>query len=100
MHDVIKNYIDGEWVGAGKTTKNVNPATAESLGEVVVSGRAEAEQAVAAAKRALPAWRRTPAPRRGEVLARAAIEMATRKEELARALTLEEGKTLGESLGE
>src|SRR5439155_10791781 len=57
-------------------------------------------RAIAAAKRALPAWRRTPAPRRGELLARAAIEMAKRKDELARALTLEEGKTLGESLGE
>jgi acyl-CoA reductase-like NAD-dependent aldehyde dehydrogenase len=100
MHELIKNFIDGEWVGAARTTKNVNPATGESLGEVVVSGREEAERAVAAAKAALPAWRKTPAPRRGELLARAAIEMQKRKEELARALTLEEGKMLGESLGE
>ena len=100
MHELIKNFIDGEWVGAAKTTKNINPATGESLGDVVVSGREEAERAIAAAKRALPEWRRTPAPRRGELLARAAVEMQKRKEELARALTLEEGKTLGESLGE
>ena len=51
-------------------------------------------------RRRCPAWRRTPAPRRGEILARAAVEMHQRKDELARALTLEEGKTLGESLGE
>ena len=100
MHELIKNFIDGEWVGAARTTKNINPATGESLGEVVVSGKEEAERAIAAAKRALPAWRRTPAPRRGEMLARAAVEMIKRKDELARALTLEEGKTLGESLGE
>ncbi|MDB4964384.1 MAG: aldehyde dehydrogenase [Myxococcales bacterium] len=100
MHELIKNYIDGEWVGASRSTKNINPATGESLGEVVVSGREEALKAVEAAKRAFPAWRRTPAPRRGELLARVAIEMAKRKEELARALTLEEGKTIGESLGE
>jgi alpha-ketoglutaric semialdehyde dehydrogenase len=100
MHELIKNFIGGEWVGASKTTKNFNPSTGESLGEVVVSGREEAEKAIAAAKAALPNWKRTPAPRRGEVLARAAVEMTKRKEELARALTLEEGKTLGESLGE
>ena len=100
MHELIKNFIDGEWVGAPRTTKNINPATGESLGEVVVSGREETERAIAAAKRALPEWRRTPAPRRGELLARAAVEMHKRKEELARALTLEEGKTLGESMGE
>src|SRR5271167_3038478 len=100
MHELIKNFIDGEWVGATKTIKNINPATGESLGDVVVSGTKEAEQAIAAAKRAFPAWRRTPAPRRGEILVRAAVEMARRKDELARALTLEEGKTLGESQGE
>ena len=100
MHELIKNFIDGEWVGAARTTRNINPATGESLGEVVVSGRQEAERAIAAAKAALPAWRRTPAPRRGELLARVAVEMQKRKEELARALTLEEGKTIGESRGE
>lgn len=100
MHELIRNFIDGEWVGAARTARNINPATGESLGEVVVSGREEVERAVAAARAALPAWRKTPAPRRGELLARAAVEMQKRKEELARALTLEEGKTLGESLGE
>ncbi|MFI5289200.1 MAG: aldehyde dehydrogenase family protein [Polyangia bacterium] len=101
-HELIKNFINGEWVPArsGRTTANINPATGESLGEVVVSGREEAEAAVKAAKAALPSWRRTPAPRRAEILAKAAIEMGRRKEELARALTLEEGKTLSESLGE
>src|SRR4051812_42530645 len=100
MHELIRNFINGEWVAGGRTIKNVNPATGESLGEVVVSGRDEAEAAIAAAKAALPGWKRTPAPKRGDLLARAAVEMLRRKEELARALTLEEGKTLGESLGE
>ena len=102
MHELIRNFINGEFVASksNKTAKNMNPATGEPLGDVVVSGREEAESAIAAAKAALPAWRRTPAPKRGELLAKAAIEMARRKEELARALTLEEGKTLGESLGE
>ncbi len=102
MHEPIRNFIDGEFVAArtNKSARNLNPATGEALGEVVVSGREDAEAAIAAAKAALPGWRRTPAPRRGELLARAAVEMIRRKDELARALTLEEGKTLGESLGE
>ena len=45
MHELIKNFIDGEWVGAAKTIKNINPATGESIGDVVASGKAEAEQA-------------------------------------------------------
>jgi acyl-CoA reductase-like NAD-dependent aldehyde dehydrogenase len=102
MHELIGNFIEGKWQAAksGKTTRNINPATGESLGEVVVSGREDAEAAIAAAKAALPAWRKLPAPKRGEILARAALEMQRRKDELARALCLEEGKTLGESGGE
>jgi acyl-CoA reductase-like NAD-dependent aldehyde dehydrogenase len=100
MHELICNLINGEWVRTAKTQKNLNPANGEAIGEVVVSGREDALAAVAAAKAALPAWKRTPAPKRAEILAKAAVEMARRKEELARALTLEEGKTYGESLGE
>jgi aldehyde dehydrogenase (NAD+) len=102
MHELIGNFIGGVWAPSkgGKTAKNLNPATEEPIGEVTVSTREDAEAAVAAAKAALPGWRRTPAPKRGEILARAALEMTRRKEELARALTLEEGKTLGEALGE
>ncbi len=101
-HDVIQNLINGEWVGArsGRTIPNINPATGEPIGQVVMSGREEAEAAVRAAKAALPGWRRTPAPRRGEILARAAALLTARKEELATALTLEEGKTLQEARGE
>jgi aldehyde dehydrogenase (NAD+) len=102
MHELIGNFIGGEWTRAisGKTIPNINPANGESIGEVVASGREDALAAVAAARAALPAWRRTPAPRRGDIIARAALEMARRKDELARALTLEEGKPLGEAAGE
>ena len=101
-HGTIVNFINGEWTagGATRTIANINPATGESLGEVIVSGRAEAEAAVSAAKAASAAWRRTPAPKRGDILLKAAELMIARKEELATALTLEEGKTLGESRGE
>ena len=100
-HKTIGNLINGEWsTGSLKTIQNIDPASGESLGEVVVSGKAEVEAAIAAAKAAFPAWKKTPAPKRGEILMKAAAEMTRRKDELARAMTLEEGKTLGESAGE
>jgi alpha-ketoglutaric semialdehyde dehydrogenase len=100
-HKTIGNFINGEWMtGSLKTIQNVDPASGEPLGDVVVSSKAEVEAAIAAAKAALPAWKKTPAPKRGEILAKAALEMARRKDELARAMTLEEGKTLTESAGE
>jgi len=99
-HELIKNWINGEWVGAARSAKNVNPATEEAIGEVVVSGREEAQAAIAAAKAAFPGWKRTPAPKRGSILLKAALEMTRRKDELALALCLEEGKTVGEAGGE
>lgn len=101
QHKTIGNFINGEWsTGSLKTVHNIDPATGESLGEVVMSTKAEVEAAIAAAKAAYPAWRKTPAPKRGDILTKAALEMARRKDELARAMTLEEGKTLGEAAGE
>ncbi len=100
-HKTIGNFINGEWsVGSLKTTHNINPATEQSIGEVVVSTKAEVEAAIASAKAAFPAWKKTPAPKRGEILFKAAEEMRRRRDELARAMTLEEGKTLGEAAGE
>jgi aldehyde dehydrogenase (NAD+) len=101
--DTTCNHIDGHWVApAGAALiDNVNPADRRQvLGQSPDSPRAVACEAVAAAERAFPAWRRVPAPQRGKVVAEAARLMADRRLEIARALTLEEGKTLTESLGE
>lgn len=65
-----------------------------------MSTRDEARSAIDAAAKALPAWRDTPAPVRGNLIMKAAQLMTARREELARALTMEEGKTLSESRGE
>ena len=97
------NYINGAWVASAsaRTADNINPAnTSDIIGTVRLSTRAEAQQAVAAAQAAFPAWRRTPAPARGRILARWARLMEDYKEELAQILTREEGKTLAESRGE
>jgi alpha-ketoglutaric semialdehyde dehydrogenase len=98
-----RNYINGKWVESRPANyfERRNPA---NLDEVVVctpvSTREELRAAVASAKAAFPAWRDTPAPVRGRVLTRAAVLMEQQKEDLARLLTREEGKTFRESLGE
>jgi aldehyde dehydrogenase (NAD+) len=100
--DLIRNYIGGQWQAAasGRTQDNLNPASGAVLGQVVASGAGEVAAAVQAAKAALPEWRSLPAPRRGEILFRAAGILRRRKDEVARALTQEEGKSLSDAGGE
>ncbi len=101
--EIYRNYINGRWVEstAERFLENKNPAnTDEVLGLMPLSSRDEARAAIRAAVEAFDKWRRVTAPARGSYVARAAEAMRRRKEELAEALTREEGKTLRESLGE
>ena len=98
-----KNYINGQWVdsSSGKSIPNVNPAnTDDIIGHAPQSTREEAKAAVEAAKAAFPGWRNTAAPARGRILAKMVQLCHERKEEIARMMTREEGKTLSESRGE
>ncbi len=97
------NYIAGAWVPArsGRTFENRNPAdTRELIGTFADSGPEDVEQAVAAARAAFPAWRALPAPKRGEILFRAAEILVRRKEDFARDMTREMGKVLAETRGD
>jgi alpha-ketoglutaric semialdehyde dehydrogenase len=100
---LCKNFINGEWVES-KSTKifeRRNPAnTDEVVARIALSTREEMKRAIAAAKAAFPAWRDTPAPQRGKILFKVVRIMEDQKEELARLLTREEGKTLKDALGE
>jgi len=101
--DIYRNFIGGKWVESTSAghVDNVNPAnTDDRLGVVRLSTREEARRAVEAAAEAFRAWRATPAPARGRIVARAARLLEEGKEELAALLTREEGKTLAESRGE
>jgi succinate-semialdehyde dehydrogenase/glutarate-semialdehyde dehydrogenase len=95
-------YIDGEWVKAdsGETIKVTNPATGEVLGTVPNCGAAEAKRAVEAANRAWPVWRAKTAKERASILRRWYEIIMANQEELARLLTLEQGKSLAEARGE
>ena len=89
--------------GASETrvTVNVNPADSNDvLGEVPQQTAADVARAIEQAQGAYPAWRSTPPPERGRVLARAAEIARRRLDELARLLTREEGKILSEARGE
>jgi alpha-ketoglutaric semialdehyde dehydrogenase len=86
---------------SGRLFEDRNPAdTRDLIGRFADSGPEDVERAVAAAKDAFPAWRAMPAPKRGEVLFRAAEILVRRKEELARAMTREMGKVLAETRGD
>jgi aldehyde dehydrogenase (NAD+) len=101
--ETYRNFINGEWVEStsAKTVENTNPADTEDvLGVVRLSTREEAGRAVEAAAEAFRGWRATPAPARGRIVARAARLLEEEKENLARLLTREEGKTVGEARGE
>jgi malonate-semialdehyde dehydrogenase (acetylating) / methylmalonate-semialdehyde dehydrogenase len=97
----IPNYIGGAWVPAGDTESLplVNPATGASLGRVPLSGAAQVEAAVQAARRAFPAWRATPPVVRARYLFALKQLLETHFDELARIVTDENGKTLDESRG-
>lgn len=97
------NFIDGAWVPSvsGEVFENRNPADRDDLiGLFQKSGRADVERAVDAARRAFHTWRLVPAPRRAELLFRAAQLIAERKDALARDMTREMGKVLDETRGD
>ena len=98
----LRNYIDGRWVDSvsGKAFEDLDPATGQVIATATLSPTAAVEKAVEAAKRAADAWRLYPAPKRGEILYRAAEMMLARKDELAREMTTEMGKVLAEARGD
>jgi alpha-ketoglutaric semialdehyde dehydrogenase len=100
---VYHNFIDGAWAPsqAGETFENRNPANTDDLiGVFQKSTRADVEAALAAAARAYEKWRLVPAPRRAEMLFKAAQLIVERKEQYARDMTREMGKVLNETRGD
>lgn len=100
---IFRSYIDGKWSEStsARAVPNINPANINDvIGEVRLAGGDEARKAVEAAYNAFKAWKATPAPARGRIIARAARLMEDHREELAQLLTREEGKTIAESRGE
>ncbi len=96
-------FIAGEWVDSdsGRTFESRNPAdTRDLIGRFQAGTAADAARAIRAAEIAGLTWRRTPAPKRGEILYRFGALMAEHKERLARAMSREMGKVLAEARGD
>jgi succinate-semialdehyde dehydrogenase/glutarate-semialdehyde dehydrogenase len=95
-------YIDAAWVDVAPngTISVDNPATGAVIGTVPRLGAAETRQAIEAAARAFPAWRRKTAKERAAVMRRWFDLMMANQEDLARLMTIEQGKPMSESRGE
>ncbi|MEJ9230306.1 CoA-acylating methylmalonate-semialdehyde dehydrogenase [Peribacillus butanolivorans] len=98
----LKNFIGGKWIES--TSKQVedipNPATGEIIARVPLSNREELNGAVATAKEAFKKWRKVAVPRRARILFRYQQLLVENWEELAKLITLENGKSYEEAYGE
>ena len=95
-------FIEGQWRDArsGDTIAVTNPANGQPLGSVPKMGAEETREAIDAAHRALPAWRALTAKARANILRRWFNLMMEHQDDLARLMTLEQGKPLAEAKGE
>ncbi|OLS60274.1 NAD-dependent succinate-semialdehyde dehydrogenase [Pseudomonas putida] len=94
------NYIDGQWCSGGATYPVTDPASGELITQVQKAGAEETSLAIAAAERALPAWRGLTAKERSQRLKRWGELMLAQQRELATLLSREQGKPLAEAMGE
>jgi aldehyde dehydrogenase (NAD+) len=103
MGIVVRNFIAGKWIGplCGKHHDTTNPADIrEVVASVPISGRVDVDHAVETARQAHRGWKLMPAPKRGEILFRAAEILQRKKSELGPLVTREMGKVLAEGLGD
>jgi malonate-semialdehyde dehydrogenase (acetylating) / methylmalonate-semialdehyde dehydrogenase len=98
----LQNYVNGAWRPSTATefVEVINPATAEVLTRTPLSTSADVDAAVQTAAEAFPAWRRTPPGERIQYLFKLKNLLEERIDELARLITLENGKTFGEAKAE
>jgi succinate-semialdehyde dehydrogenase/glutarate-semialdehyde dehydrogenase len=102
MYPEVLLHIAGEWRGArsGETRPIVNPATAEEIGHHPVAGREDLDEALEAAERGFKLWRAVSAYERAKIMRKAAGLIRERAGDIARIMTLEQGKPIAEATGE
>jgi succinate-semialdehyde dehydrogenase/glutarate-semialdehyde dehydrogenase len=95
----VQLFIDGKWrpAASGKTIPVLNPATEEPIGTVAHAGKADLDEAVAAAEKGLKVWRAVSSYERSKVMRKAADLMRERAEKIATLMTMEQGKILAEA---
>src|ERR1043165_2267397 len=98
---MFKNLINGEWMDGARASRNINPSdTSDVVGEYAQADAAQTREAIAAARRAFPAWSLSTPQQRFDILDAAGTEILARRAELGDLLAREEGKTLPEAIGE
>ena len=97
-----QGLIDNQWVGAdsGKSFAITNPATGDVVAQVADMGAAETRRAIAAAEKALPAWRKKTPKERSTILRKWYDLILAHADDLALMMTTEQGKPLAEAKGE
>jgi succinate-semialdehyde dehydrogenase/glutarate-semialdehyde dehydrogenase len=93
-------YLNGEFVSTDKILTVTNPANNEAFASIATVDRARVAQAVQDAHTALAGWRALTAKARGDFLNKIAAELEKRRDEIARTITMENGKPLAQSVGE
>ena len=95
-------FIDGQWTSPPgvRRFETINPATKEPVASFVSGSAEDVGRAVTAAAKAFPAWKETPAPKRGDILLAAARILKERKAAVGRIVTQEMGKVIAEGLGD
>ncbi|RWR31060.1 NAD-dependent succinate-semialdehyde dehydrogenase [Sinirhodobacter populi] len=97
MLSEVQLFIGGEWRGTRETLPILNPATEKVIGTLAVAEAADLEDAITAASEGFRIWSRTAPAQRAAVILRAAQLMRARQEEIARSITLENGKPISEA---
>lgn len=102
LAEKLNNFIGGKWVETktNKTEPVYNPATGEVIAQVPLSTKEELDEAVAAAAEAFETWKNVPTPRRARILFKYQQLLVEHWDELARMVTIENGKNLEEARGE
>jgi succinate-semialdehyde dehydrogenase / glutarate-semialdehyde dehydrogenase len=102
MYSNVNLFIDGAWKPAvsGKTLPVLNPATEETIGTVAHAEQADLDLALAAAEKGFETWRKVSAYDRYKLMRKAADILRSRVDEVAKLMTMEQGKPLPEAKGE
>lgn len=99
MYPNVQLLIDGTWgpAEAGRTIDVVNPATGEKIGTVPHASKGDLDRALEAAEKGFKVWRRVSAFDRSKLMRKAADLLRSRADDIARLLTMEQGKPVGEA---
>ncbi|GGC76264.1 methylmalonate semialdehyde dehydrogenase [acylating] 2 [Thalassobacillus devorans] len=100
--NTLKNYVGGQWIESKseKSEKVYNPATGEVIGNVPLSSQEDVDHAVSVASEAFQSWKEVPVPKRARILFKYQQLLVDNWDELAKLITLENGKSFKEAYGE